>query len=247
MRKASIQKEWDKSADAWLDFVRTGKDHCRYYINNPGMFRMLGNINGKQVLDLACGEGYNSRIMVRKGAIVTGVDFSKNQIRHAKEKENNNKMSIEYFVQNASRLSRFKDNTFDIVACFMALQDMNNYRKVVKELKRVLKTDGRFVFAIPHPCFERNVGRDGIPYTVKDYFTAKAYPLYWKMKRLTKYFKTTSFHRSLSDYTNALRDAGLLISRIHEPKPTKQGCKVHPNLKENLLIPQSIVIEAIKR
>ncbi len=246
MIKHLIQKEWDKSADAWLDFVRTGKDHCRYYMNNPGMFKILGNIRGKQVLDLACGEGYNSRIMAKKGAKVTGIDFSKNQIKYAQEEENNNKMGIEYFIQNASRLGRFKNNTFDIVVCFMALQDMNNYKKAVKEVKRVLKTQGRFIFAMPHPCFERNVGRDGISYTVKDYFTAKAYPLYWKMKRLTKHFKTTSFHRSLSDYTNALYDADLLISRIHEPKPTKQGLKVHPNLKENLLIPQSIVIEAIK-
>jgi hypothetical protein len=38
-----------------------------------------------------------------------------------------------------------------------------------------------------------------------------------------------------------------MISRILEPKPTKKGLKVHPNLDEQLLFPQSIVIEAVKK
>ncbi|MDH5185630.1 MAG: SAM-dependent methyltransferase, partial [candidate division WOR-3 bacterium] len=73
MKKDSIQKQWDKAAEAWADFVRTGRDYSRFEMNNPAMFKLLGDIRGKKILDLACGEGYNSRIMASKGAKVTGV------------------------------------------------------------------------------------------------------------------------------------------------------------------------------
>jgi len=246
MKKSKIQLEWNKSADAWLDFVRTGKDHCRYYMNNPGMFKLLGNIRRKKILDLACGEGYNSRIMAKKGAEVISVDFSKNQIKHAIEAEKINKLGIKYYVCNAADLRCFKEKAFDIVACFMALQDMDNYNKAIAEVRRVLKRNGRFVFTIPHPCFEKTIYRDGKFYRDERYFKNKSYIIYWKMKRLTKHFKTTSFHRTLTEYSNVLYNAGFVILRLSEPKPTEKGLQVHPNLKEQLIFPQSIVIEAIK-
>jgi len=246
MKKNKIQYEWNKSAEAWLDFVRTGKDDCRYYMNNPAMFRILGSIKGKKILDLACGEGYNSRIMARKGAKVTGVDFSNKMIGYAREQDKKDKLGIDYFLGNAGNLRIFKNNTFDIVTCFMALQDMKNYKSAINEVHRILKKKGRFVFAMPHPCFEKTVYQDGKYYRDERYFKNRVYTLYWKMKRLTKHFITTSFHRTLTEYSNALYNSGFVISRLLEPKPTKKGLKVHPNLKEQLLFPQSIVIEAIK-
>jgi 2-polyprenyl-3-methyl-5-hydroxy-6-metoxy-1,4-benzoquinol methylase len=47
-------------------------------MNNPAFFSLVGNIRGKHVLDLACGEGYNTRILSRKGAKVVDVDSSEN-------------------------------------------------------------------------------------------------------------------------------------------------------------------------
>jgi 2-polyprenyl-3-methyl-5-hydroxy-6-metoxy-1,4-benzoquinol methylase len=39
-------------------------------------FQLLGNLRGKQVLDVGCGEGSNSVLMAKYGACVTGVDIS---------------------------------------------------------------------------------------------------------------------------------------------------------------------------
>lgn len=39
-------------------------------------FQLLGNLRGKQVLDVGCGEGSNSVLMAKYGARVTGVDIS---------------------------------------------------------------------------------------------------------------------------------------------------------------------------
>lgn len=278
MKENSIQKQWDVAAEAWVDFVRTGKDWTREYLNNPAMFKMLGNIRGKIILDLGCGEGYNTRIMAKKGAKVTGVDFSKKMVDLAVKEEKRKKLGIDYHASDAYNLRMFKNKTFDIVACFMALQDIKDYKGAIKEVSRVLKKYGRFVFVIPHPCFEvriigdKKIGGweykkgtkersiDNVPYWTKDkliknalyytvdrYFDTRKDVILWKMERLTKHFETTSFHRTLTDYSDALYSAGFLISRLKEPKPTKRGLAKHPEYFEgNLRIPQFIVVEAVK-
>lgn len=275
MKKNIVKNQWDDAAEAWADFVRTGKDWTREIMNNPAMFRMLGNAKGKRVLDLCCGEGYNTRLMARKGARVSGVDFSKKMIELAVKEEKRKKLGIDYHVSDASDLHMFRNGSFDIVASFMALMDIEGYQSAIKEVARVLKRGGRFVFAICHPCFEarvladKKIGgwvyRDGVRqfspetalntkldeeplyYSIDFYFDCQKDVVEWKMERLKSHFKTTSFHRTLADYANALHDAGFLISRLDEPKPTKKGLKEHPGyFSGNLRIPHSIIIEAVK-
>lgn len=273
-KRRSIQRQWDDATDVWVDFVRTGKDYFRDEMNNPAMFEVLGDINGKKILDLACGEGYNSRIMAKKGAHVTGVDFSEKMIELAIQEENRKKLGIHYHVADANDLHMFKDNTFDIVACFLALQDIEDYRSAIREAARVLKKRGRFVFVIIHPCFEsRTIGKKQIAgwmyksgmkrkakavsaylkpeetalyFIVDRYFDPHSEIIKWKMERLTRPFETTAFHRTLTDYANALNSAGLLISRLKEPKPTKKGIEIYPIMKEIHRIPHSIVFETVK-
>jgi 2-polyprenyl-3-methyl-5-hydroxy-6-metoxy-1,4-benzoquinol methylase len=74
MESESVKKQWNEAAEPWTDFVRKGKDFYREEMNNPALFGLLGNIKGKKILDLACGEGSNTRILARKGATVVGVD-----------------------------------------------------------------------------------------------------------------------------------------------------------------------------
>ena len=154
MKKDSVQKQWDTAVEPWVDFVCTRKDYFRDEMNNPAMLELFGDIRGKRILDLGCGEGDNSRIMARNGAKVTGVDFSKKMIDFAIQQEKNEGFGIDYYVLNASNLHTFKENAFDIVICFMALQDIEDYQDAIKEAYRVLRKCGRFASSIPHPCFE---------------------------------------------------------------------------------------------
>jgi len=67
------------------------------------------------------------------------------------------------------------------------------------------------------------------------------------MKRIDKPFKTTSFHRTLTDYFRALYENGLLVRRLVEPKPTTRGASKYPSLRKHTKIPQSLIIETVKR
>jgi hypothetical protein len=148
----------------------------------------------------------------------------------------------------------------------MALMDIERYEDAISETARVLKKDGRFVFSITHPCFEYGDTVDGEPFAewkydegkenaegkraghleVKKYFGITRCEVSWDMERLVRPFGTTSFHRTLSDYFQALRKSGFVVTRLVEPKPTSKGVSEYPSLRKHTLIPHSIVIEATR-
>ena len=241
-----LRKEWDDAAEAWLDFVGTGKDYTRTELNNPAAFDLIGDVKGRIVLDLACGEGFNTRILARMGARVTGVDFSERLVEFARKEEAHAMMGINYEVIDAANLGTLSDGCFDLVTCFMALQDISDYRKAVSEVARVLKDRGRFVFSIPHPCFEKIslMGRK-IP-AASHYFGVVEYHIDWKMERLEKPFVTTSFHRTLTDYFRSLCSSKLFVRRLVEPRLDRESAARYPYLEEALVRPQSVIIESVK-
>ena len=243
-----IKKEWNCAAESWVDFVRTGKDYCRDGLNNPATFKLIGDVKGLVVLDLACGEGYNTRILARKGVKVTGVDFSEKLIRFAKQEEDKDKLGICYKVMDAAELVEFPNNHFDLVTCFMSLQDIRDFKKAISEVARVLKEGGRFIFSIPHPCFEkiRLDKHDRKISATERYFGAMEYTVDWDMERLTKHFRTTSFHRTLTDYFDALYKSKLLVKRFAEPRSKQAELKRYPGLQDVQARPQSVIIESVK-
>lgn len=254
-------KEWDEAAESFSAFVREGKDYFRDALNNPPSFRLIGNVKGKRVLDLACGEGYNTRILAKKEAVVVGVDFSEKLIELARHLETKEKLGIVYYVADAANMEKIQSNHFDIVTCFMALQDIEYYKEAISEVARVLKENGRFIFSIPHPCFEGHVVKDGENITnwiyedgtteksfvIRQYFGIGKNEVQWDMERIAKPFKTTAFHRTLTDYFQSLHQSGLLVSRLVEPRPTLKVVSKYPSLRKRLRIPHSVVIEAIKK
>lgn len=245
-KKKSIQKEWNDAAESWVDFVRKGKDYYRDELNNPAAFKLIGDVRGQVVLDLACGEGYNTRILARKGGKVVGVDFSEKLIGFARQQEAKEKLGIRYHISDASDLEEFSDKSFDLVTCFMSLQDIENYEKAIAEVARVLKESGRFIFSVPHPCFEIIIVKGKRTSATERYFETVKYFVRWDMERLSKPFRTTSFHRTLTDYLDALYRNKLFVSRVIEPRPTKKGLRKYPSLGEVLKRPQSVIVESVK-
>jgi len=244
-----IRKEWNDAVESWVDFVRTGKDHYREGLNNPAAFELIGDVTGLTVLDLACGEGYNTRILARRGAKVTGIDSSEKMIEFAKQEEEREKLGIRYEVMNAADLREFSSHQFDLVTCFMSLQDVMDFEKAILEVARVLKYRGRFVFSMPHPCTEmiRLHKPEGEKVrAIERYFRTMQYTIEWKMERLKKPFRTTSFHRTLTEYFDALYKGRLVVARLVEPRPTHEALQKHPGLQDVLEMPQSVVIESMK-
>ena len=250
-------RRWDAAARVWAETVRKGGDINREAVTGPAMLTMLGLVKGERILDLGCGEGYNARILARQGAKVVGIDASREMIRLAREKEREEPLGIEYHVADAARLSMFAHSSFDIVVAFMSLMDIPDLDGDLREVSRVLKKGGRFLFSITHPCFVRfrddlgwekdEKGRK-LCYRVDDYFDEgpKEFVFTLGCGRVTLPVKMINFHRTLTTYFRALHNAGLAVVRLEEPRPSREALSRYPELEDLLRIPNFMVVEARK-
>lgn len=119
----------------------------REYIEWFSYRKMLGDVAGKSILDLACGEGFYSRRLKQAGARkVVGADISASMIELAEAREKKEQLGITYLVGDA--LSMGEIGRFDLVVASYLL----NYAQTEPQLLRMcqtiaanLKEGGRFV------------------------------------------------------------------------------------------------------
>jgi len=107
----------------------------RRYIEEYTMFDILGNICGLSVLDLACGEGFYSRLFRLRGAArVVGLDLSERMIDLARATESEHPLDIEYIVDDAQTFRTAE--RFDLVAASYLL----NYSQTEEQLRAMCET-----------------------------------------------------------------------------------------------------------
>ncbi|MEU6017702.1 class I SAM-dependent methyltransferase [Streptomyces sp. NPDC047515] len=86
----------------------------------PSFLAMVGDVNGKSILDLACGTGFYSREFKRRGAShVLGVDISSEMVAAAQAMEDNDSLGIHYEIGDVAELRTF-DQRFDIAVAVQA-------------------------------------------------------------------------------------------------------------------------------
>ena len=245
---------WEHLAD-WYD-AKQGDDGDLWHrtLIDPTFLRVVGDVRGLRVLDLACGNGYLSRRFARAGAKVVGVDASAPIIERAKARETKEPRGVRYLAADATQHLPLASESFDIVASNMALMDMGDAEGAIGEAARVLVPQGRFVASLSHPCFdqgpsstwilERFFRTTKVWRKVARYRHPFADEMPWGIEERT--VMTVGHHRPLSWYARALRDAGFLIRSLEEPEPTKEFIESSPQGPYVVEIPLHLVIEAVK-
>jgi ubiquinone/menaquinone biosynthesis C-methylase UbiE len=234
---------WDEAAEEFAGHFKTDEEFFHKYIINPTLLDLLGDVKGKAVLDVACGEGHLSRKLAEqaKGDIqITGIDSSKRLIDIAQKKNKTFSHCINFLLGDASRLDQLSPNSFDVAVCNMALMFIKRFEETIQEVARVLKPQGFFVLSLLHPCF-LTPGSGWILEDSPD--TGKGNRIGWKTDNYhlrlvfhgvmtecdTK--ETYYFCRTLGDYFRALRKSGFVVMDLREPLPPKEMMEKHPNFK----------------
>jgi len=102
---------------------------------------------GKDVLDVACGEGYGSDFLARAARSVVGVDIAPEVIAHART--HYGRPGLEFAVGSAAELP-FEDASFDLVVSFETIEHHDRHVEMLAEIKRVLRPDGLLVISSPN-------------------------------------------------------------------------------------------------
>lgn len=99
---------------------------------------------GEIAIDLGCGTGIFSIWLAEKGLSVTGVDIASEMLKVAEYKSIQNRSAIHFKKADLHKLP-FKDQSFDLAVCNIALEFVSSPELVVAEGLRVLKKGGRLV------------------------------------------------------------------------------------------------------
>jgi 2-polyprenyl-3-methyl-5-hydroxy-6-metoxy-1,4-benzoquinol methylase len=243
---------WNAGADAWREFVRSGADYYRLDVHGPALLSVCQPVDGAAALDLGCGEGYFARELARRGARVTAVDVSEEQLRAAQEEEARQPLGIRYVHMDARDVAaRWPAASFDRVTACMSLQDMADAPGAIAGAAGVLRPGGRFVFSVPHPAtdtafreWERDAAGRKLALRVDRYFDTGPDVMHWSMPRLKYQWFTPHWRRTLQEWSELLGGAGFLIRRLIEPRPTAEQVRANPRLEDCARLPYFLVVDA---
>jgi ubiquinone/menaquinone biosynthesis C-methylase UbiE len=105
-------------------------------------------VEGKRVLDLACGEGYGSALLARRAAHVLGVDVAQPAIDHAR-REYAKLANAEFKVGSCTAIPA-ADASVDVAVSFETLEHIAEQEQFLAELARVLKPGGVLIVSCPN-------------------------------------------------------------------------------------------------
>jgi SAM-dependent methyltransferase len=252
-----VGASWDAKADLWDEGYDEEGDPNRKYQSDEVLFRLLGEVAGKQVLDAGSGQGYLCRILARRGATVVGVENSTRFYELALEYQAEEPLDITFHHGSISHMPYLPRASFDAIVSNYVLMDVRDYEGAVQELARLLKPGGVAVVVVSHPCFQTpgsgwlRVPADSLRreerarWMVDSYFSRGMWRIHWGP------FDTAfiGFHRTLSDYYRTFQASGLFVTDLEEPSVTARGeAELPPHRVRHLKrIPYSVVFRLERR
>jgi SAM-dependent methyltransferase len=167
------------------------------------------------VLELGCGAAAGARWLRTAGARAVGLDLSAGMLRHARTAAVRTGVPVPLVQADALALP-FRAACFDAVCtAFGAVPFVADSAALMREVSRVLRPGGRFVFSATHPMrwiFPDDPGEGGLS-AVNSYFDRR--PYVEQENGVPRYVEQ---HRTLGDRIRELVAAGLVLTDLVEPE-----------------------------
>jgi 2-polyprenyl-3-methyl-5-hydroxy-6-metoxy-1,4-benzoquinol methylase len=247
--KTKIPTQYNKIAEQYKGYIP--ESITRKYSFIPTFLYFLGNAKDKTILDLACGEGFYSRIAKKEGASkIVGVDISENMIELAKQEEKERPLGIDYLVHDVKDLPEI--NKFDLVIAVFLLHYAKTKEELLTMCKNIyknLKKDGSFLTINSNPLNPLQLNKK------YDFTISAEEPLKEGDTFTVTLFadgeKSCSFQGHFwkkETYENALKEAGFREIAWHKMIVSQEGIERFGQdfWKEYLEHPSHCVIKCVK-
>src|SRR5438093_1426397 len=204
-----VGARYDEVAE-WYEreFTRSGLAD----IPRDAALRLVGDGPGR-LLDVGCGTGAPTAAFAERGWSVVGVDVSEEMLHFARRR------GVEVVHADATELP-FPDASFDAVVSLWTHTDADDFGAVVREVARVLRAPGRFVYVGAHPCFvgphSRFVAAEGVPELHHGYRRTGRYAEAPGISPAGLRAKVGAVHLPLGPFLDAFFAAGFALERFEE-------------------------------
>lgn len=210
---------WDANADEYLaehgEFL--GADDfcwCPEGLRESDA-RLLGDVVGRRVLEVGAGAAQCSRWLAAQGALVVATDVSGGMLARSHTLDTTLGVATPA-IQADARALPFADGAFDVAfTAFGAIPFVADADRVHREVARVLRPSGSWVFSVTHPvrwAFPDDPTGRGLT-AVRSYFDRRPYVETDDDGTVTY----AEHHRTLGDHVADLTGAGFLLERLVEP------------------------------
>src|SRR5262249_16671330 len=213
-------------------YKRSKQQPWRTYIECFTLMKLIGDPHGLSVLDVACGEGFYSRMVRERGAArVTGIDLSHGMIELARKQEAQHRLGIEYIVGDARGLTGARQ--FDLVIAAYLLnyaRDRQELQMMYDALARCLRPGGRFVTVNASPALAfpdaPSYRKYGFETSVRGPWK-EGVPIIWTFYLNDGPFEIENYHLGMTTHDTACRLAGFQEIRWPPAALSPEGMTAH--------------------
>ncbi len=153
-----VRKFWDENpcggefveADEFRSFFKK-YDEFKYSIE-PHIVDEIAQLKlkGKRLLEIGLGQGAEAQKLIEGGCIYNGVDLTEESVKRVKLRCELYNLPYESVTQQNAENLTFEDNSFDVVFSHGVIHHSPNIKKIIAEIRRVLKPGGQIVIMLYH-------------------------------------------------------------------------------------------------
>ncbi|WP_028477690.1 class I SAM-dependent methyltransferase [Nocardia sp. CNY236] len=237
------------------DHYQQAKQHpWRSLVEEYSLLSLVGDISGKKVVDIACGEGYFTRRLRRAdAATVVGIDISERMIDMARAQEESDPLGIDYRVCDTRTIGPQRDFDVAVSAWLLSYADSRaELARMCRGIASWLRPGGRFVTLTSNPevYFFRpppDYRKYGLRMTLMDHVYEGA-PIRWTIDLGDTELEIENYYLPLDAFEPTFHDAGFRDFRIHplQLDPGSQTVENKRYWREFMDNPIALLIDCMK-
>ncbi len=216
------------------DFERHAADGAYNALyDRPTTLGLLGDVDGRVVLDAGCGPGLYAEELLTRGAKVIGFDQSPGMVDLADARVGDRAALRVHDL--GQPLDWLDDESVDAVVLALVIHHLDDRVTALRELRRVLRRGGCLVLSTHHPLEDwRRLGGS--------YFAVELVEEVWKGD-----WDVRSWRQPLSSSCDEFCEAGFVVERIVEPQPGPDMAARFPETHEKLTRHPSFIMFKLLR